>query len=161
MTEVVSTLKRAHKLRELFTYLLAWMIYSDGIGTINTVAILYCKTNLHASDEILLISGIVTIIFAAVGCVIWPFIQQMFNLSTRQVVMIHSVMYALVPLYAIFLFDSVIEIIPVAAYLGMIFGATSSSNRVLFSHLIPPGLESEFFGLYAITDKGSAWFGIP
>jgi UMF1 family MFS transporter len=47
----------------------------------------------------------------------------------------------------------------VAAYMGMLLGATSSSNRVLFSHLIPHGLESEFFGLYAITDKGSAWFG--
>lgn len=24
---------------------------------------------------------------------------------------------------------------------------------------MPPGLESEFFGLYEITDKGSAWIG--
>ncbi|KAI1318161.1 Autophagy protein 22 [Mortierella claussenii] len=31
--------------------------------------------------------------------------------------------------------------------------------RSMFADLIPRGRESEFFGLYAITDKGSSWLG--
>lgn len=38
-------------------------------------------------------------------------------------------------------------------------GATQASCRALFSELLPAGSESEFFGLYEITDKGSAWIG--
>lgn len=29
----------------------------------------------------------------------------------------------------------------------------------MFADLVPKGRESEFFGLYAITDKGSSWLG--
>lgn len=29
----------------------------------------------------------------------------------------------------------------------------------MFAGLVPRGRESEFFGLYAITDKGSSWLG--
>jgi len=29
----------------------------------------------------------------------------------------------------------------------------------MFADLVPRGRESEFFGLYAITDKGSSWLG--
>jgi UMF1 family MFS transporter len=107
----------------------------------------------------LLSAGIVTIFFAGLGCVIWPYIQKRCGLTTRKVLIIHSLMYSLNTLYVLLFFNSVYEMFAVAAYMGMLLGATSSSNRVLFSHLIPHGLESEFFGLYAITDKGSAWFG--
>lgn len=37
--------------------------------------------------------------------------------------------------------------------------ATQSSCRVQFSELVPVGHEAEFFGLYEVTDKGSAWIG--
>ena len=34
-----------------------------------------------------------------------------------------------------------------------------SFSRVLFAEMIPVGYESEFFSLYAVTDKGSAFLG--
>ena len=37
--------------------------------------------------------------------------------------------------------------------------AVQSFSKVLFTELIPPGDEAEFFSLYEITDKGSSWFG--
>ena len=38
-------------------------------------------------------------------------------------------------------------------------GPVIASSRSLFSTLIPPGLETEFFSIYQITDKGSGWVG--
>jgi len=35
----------------------------------------------------------------------------------------------------------------------------NSFCRSMFADLVPRGRESEFFGLYAITDKGSSWLG--
>ena len=37
---------------------------------------------------------------------------------------------------------------------GFILGAYQSFSRVLYSELMPPGHESEFFSLYEVTDKG-------
>ena len=34
-----------------------------------------------------------------------------------------------------------------------------SYTRVLFSSLVPKGLEAQLFALYEISDKGSSWIG--
>jgi MFS transporter, UMF1 family len=54
---------------------------------------------------------------------------------------------------------SKVEVFILGALHGFILGGTQSSCRSLFSEMLPPGLESEFFSLYEITDKGSAWIG--
>ena len=38
-------------------------------------------------------------------------------------------------------------------------GAWQALSRAILSELIPKGREAEFFSLYEITDKGSAWVG--
>ncbi|KAF9208267.1 Autophagy protein 22 [Haplosporangium sp. Z 27] len=51
------------------------------------------------------------------------------------------------------------ELFSVAAYFGFLIGAVQSYCRSMYADLVPRGRESEFFGLYAITDKGSSWLG--
>eukprot|EP00835_Amoeboradix_gromovi_P004838 NODE_406_length_9252_cov_0.363269.p5 type:complete len:142 gc:universal NODE_406_length_9252_cov_0.363269:7757-7332(-) len=38
-------------------------------------------------------------------------------------------------------------------------GAWQALSRAMLTELIPKGKEAEFFSLYEITDKGSAWVG--
>jgi len=40
-----------------------------------------------------------------------------------------------------------------------VLGGTQALSRSLFSLLIPKGKEAEYFGLYEISDKGSAFLG--
>lgn len=54
---------------------------------------------------------------------------------------------------------TVAEVWAAVVYHGMFVGALQSFCRVLFSELLPLGRENEFFSLYEITDKGSAWVG--
>lgn len=42
---------------------------------------------------------------------------------------------------------------------GLGLGVIQSYSRALFSSLVPPGLEGEFFGFFEVTDKGSSWLG--
>lgn len=35
----------------------------------------------------------------------------------------------------------------------------ASFSRSIFSQLIPPGMEGQFFSLFAVTDRGSSWLG--
>eukprot|EP00483_Globobulimina_turgida_P012833 UN12857 len=43
--------------------------------------------------------------------------------------------------------------------LGSQTGSLFATSSSLYAHLIPIGQESQFFGLYAVTDKGSSWIG--
>jgi UMF1 family MFS transporter len=47
-------------------------------------------------------------------------------------------------------------IIPV---LGAAMGPVMSCSRSLFSTLVPPGMEAEFFSFYQLTDRGSSFVG--
>jgi len=42
---------------------------------------------------------------------------------------------------------------------GFVLGAIQSYTRTCFTDIVPPGQESEFFGIYEISDKGSSWLG--
>ncbi|KAL2917721.1 Autophagy protein 22 [Polyrhizophydium stewartii] len=162
------TLYKASQLGQLFLFLLGWFIYSDGFTTIISVAILFFRTEVGVSASNLLIAAIVTPLFGGIGNYVWIVIQRKLKLTTKTVLMIQATMYCLLCLYGIIGFATPegswglrnkAEIFPLAAYHGFLLGATQSSCRVLFSELLPPGFESEFFSLYEITDKGSAWIG--
>jgi UMF1 family MFS transporter len=48
---------------------------------------------------------------------------------------------------------------PLGVVYGFILGGLGSFCRSVFGELVPPGFETAFFALYAITDKGSSVFG--
>merc|ERR1712113_331012 len=46
-----------------------------------------------------------------------------------------------------------------AGIYGLNQGSILALSRSFFGQMIPSGYESQFFGLYEITDKGSSWIG--
>jgi len=40
-----------------------------------------------------------------------------------------------------------------------VLGGTQALSRSLFSQLIPPGKEAEYFGFYELSDRGTSWLG--
>ncbi|KAG0001916.1 Autophagy protein 22 [Entomortierella chlamydospora] len=89
------------------------------------------------------------------------------NYDQKQMVLLLLVLLVMVPIYGtlglILPFwphlSSGRELFALAAYFGFLIGAVQSFCRSMFAGLVPRGRESEFFGLYAITDKGSSWLG--
>ena len=43
--------------------------------------------------------------------------------------------------------------------IGFVLGGSQALSRSLFSQMIPPGRESAFFGIYAISERGTSWIG--
>jgi UMF1 family MFS transporter len=44
-----------------------------------------------------------------------------------------------------------------SATVALVMGGTQALSRSLFSQMIPPGREAEYFSLYEISDKGTSW----
>lgn len=146
-----------NELPELFKFLCGWFIFSDGIFTISTVAILYFQSELGVSQSGLIGAAILTPFAAGIGNYLWNRYQNHFQVSTQRILVAQSCLYCLLPLYGILGFlttrgtigiQSKWEIYPLAIYHGFLLGASQSSCRVLFSSLLPIGHEAEFFGLY-------------
>ena len=49
------------------------------------------------------------------------------------------------------------EFFVMAAIVGIVMGGSQALSRSLFSLMIPPGKEGEYFSLYEISDKGTSW----
>ena len=43
--------------------------------------------------------------------------------------------------------------------IGFVLGGSQALSRSLFSQMIPKGRESAFFGIYAISERGTSWLG--
>lgn len=166
---LIKTCRQAHRLTQLFKFLFAWFIYSDSFSTTISAAVLFAQSELGASTSILLASAIIVPLFAGIGNILWVKFQKKFNLTTQQVLLMQCGLYSLLPLYGVLGFlvpsgtyfglQNKYEIPIIGIANGLLLGATQSSCRVMFSELLPKGHESEFFGLYEITDKGSSWLG--
>ncbi|KAI8901892.1 autophagy-related protein 22-like protein [Globomyces pollinis-pini] len=165
LQNLYKSISEAKQQPELFKFLIAWFIYSDAFSTVVNIAILFAQANLGAGIVLLLSGAIIVPFGAGVGNILWIKFQNHYKFTTVQILRIQACLYLLMPLYGLIGFFapfglvSSVELLPLALFHGLLLGATQSSCRVLFSELLPPGHESEFFGLYEITDKGSAWVG--
>ncbi|ORY48449.1 MFS general substrate transporter [Rhizoclosmatium globosum] len=165
--KVFHTFKKARKLGNLFVFLVGWFMYSDAFNTLSTVAILYAQSALGFSTTDILVLAAEVPILALMGTVLFSQLQKRTGWGSKRILLIQNAVYAFVPLYAgIGLipgspigYKSKWELFVGAGVHGLLMGATQSSCRSLFSQLLPPGSESEFFSLYEITDKGSSWVG--
>ncbi|KAF9953625.1 Autophagy protein 22 [Mortierella alpina] len=161
---VGATIVQARKLPSAFAFLVAWFFLSDGYTSIANVALLFAKTSLQLPQTQLILLSLVVPICALIGTLLFPKLQRALGFNPKQMVLLLLMMLVMVPLYGtlglILPFwphlSSAAELFTLAAYFGLLIG---SVQRSMFADLVPRGRESEFFGLYAITDKGSSWLG--
>ena len=163
---VFNTLSKCKQLSNTFWFLAAYFVYSDGVSTLASVAVLFAREELEMSDQEIIILAIIVPFCALIGNLFFVQVQHFFNWRTKNVLVFQLVVMSFVPAYALLgLFNSTFglrqkwEIYTTTCIFGFFMGAIHSYSRACFSELVPHGEESEFFSLYAITDKGSAWIG--
>jgi UMF1 family MFS transporter len=163
--KVYQTLRQARKLPNTFLFLVAWFLLSDGQTTVGTVTILFAQNELGFTSTEIIILAIGAPIIAAGGNYFWLRFQRYKKWNTKQMLLLMLSLNMFVPIYGMLGFFLPFglkikwELLFVGAYYGSLLGAIQSYMRVMFSELLPPGQEAEFFALFAITDKGSSWFG--
>lgn len=164
--KVYNTLRKCKQLPVTFWFLLCFFLFSDGYATMGSVAVIFAKTEMNAPDEKVIIAALITPFSSIIGNFLFFYVQKWTKMSSKTCLMILLGLMGLIPCYGVvglitdkFGLHHQWEIFAFAIAYGFIVGALQSYARVIFSELIPPGDESEFFSLYAITDKGSSWLG--
>jgi UMF1 family MFS transporter len=155
MTKVWNT---RHELPQLFRFLAAYFIFSDGTSTMTGATAIFAAIELKM-ESFAILSGIVLVLICGIAsCFLWMKIEKAYELEPKDILM-NLLILGCLPIYAFFGVKCRAEFYLLCLIFGLNFGSYTAYTRTVYATHVPRGHEAEFFSLFEITDKGSAWLG--
>jgi UMF1 family MFS transporter len=153
-----------HTLRGLKAYpitlffLIAYLVYNDGVQTVIALASVYGTKELDLPDEVLVPTILMVQFLAFVGAMGLGALAK--RIGAWKTILASLVLWTVILVVAYLLpAGQAVPFILLGGGIGIVLGGTQALSRSLFSQRIPPGREGEYFGLYEISDKGTSWLG--
>ncbi len=144
---------RQHK--QAFIMLLAFLIYSDGIGTIYRMAGIY-GTELNI-DRTVIIASIMIVQFVGIPCA-FLFGMLAGRIGAKRSIAIGLVAYIGICVFGYYM-KTATHFMVLAILVGAVQGGTQALSRSLFASLIPRDKSGEFFGFFGVADKFAGILG--
>ncbi|MGY2080346.1 MFS transporter [Modestobacter sp. SYSU DS0657] len=153
-----ATLREMRRYRLTLWFLGAYLLFNDGVQTIIGVSAQYGAEELEL-DQTTLVSTILLVqVVAFFGAMGMGRIAAV--VGAKRTVLGGLVVWTGVLVAAYFVqAGAAVQFYLLAVVIGFVLGGTQALSRSLFSQLIPPGKEAEYFGLYEISDRGTSWLG--
>ena len=152
---VAETFHALRGYKQAFLMLLAFMIYNDGIQTIQKMAATYGKE--RGIADVVLISAILIVQFVG-----FPFAFLFGALADRigakRTIFIGLLVYAGISILGFYM-RTAAHFILLAGLVATVQGGTQALSRSLFASLIPTHKSGEFFGFYSVFEKFASIFG--
>ena len=142
--------------RHLLMFLLAFMIYNDGIQTVIKMASIYGKEELQLSTGTLLGTLLMVQFIGIGGALFMVRIAGWFG--TKRTIMGGLLVWIGVTLFA-YRMNTSLEFWILGIVAGLILGGTQALSRSLYGSLIPKDQSAQFFGYYSVFAKFSAIWG--
>jgi UMF1 family MFS transporter len=139
-------------------FLLAFLVYNDGIQTVISLASQYGTEELHLEQGTLIVTILLVQFLAMGGALLLGGLAG--RIGAWKTVLISLVLWVGVVLAAFWLPERApVPFMVLGAAIGLVLGGSQALSRSLFSQLIPQGSEGEYYGFYEISDKGTSWLG--
>lgn len=149
------TLRELAGSRKIFTFVLAFFFYIDGVYTIIDMATAY-GTALGFDTTGLLLALLLTQIVAFPSSIIIGRLSA--TVDTGKLISFCILAYFAIAIFAMFM-SSQIHFWILAVAVGMFQGGIQALSRSHFAKLIPPEKSGEYFGLLDICGKGASMLG--
>jgi UMF1 family MFS transporter len=176
-SSLLHTVRRLGRFRNALRYLIAFMLYNDGLAAIIAFGGVYAAATFGWSTVTLGIFGIILTVFAIPGAFLGGRLDD--KLGSKRVVQmaIVGVIVAAVGIVGVSA-DRVLFFIPAAELspardlfgslqervfmgfallLGICMGPMQAASRTMIGRLAPEGMTGEFFGLFALSGRATAW----
>jgi UMF1 family MFS transporter len=152
---LASTLREIRRYKELTKFLVAFWLYSDGIGTVIKMATIY-GTEIGIKQGAL-IGALLVVQFVGI-----PFTILFGRLATRlgakRVIFLALGIYCLVSMGGYFM-SKAWHFWALALLVATSQGGAQAISRSLFTRMVPKSKSAEFFGFYSVSSKFAGIFG--
>ena len=139
-------------------FLLAFLVFNDGIQTVIALASQYGTEELRLTQTTLIITILLVQFLAFGGALLLGALAK--RIGAWKTVLLSLVLWTGVVLAAFWLpAEAPVPFMVLGAAIGLVLGGSQALSRSLFSQLIPEGKEGEYYGFYEISDKGTSWLG--
>ena len=152
---IKETLTKMSHNKAIFTFLLAFFFYIDGVYTIIEMATSYGK-DVGITDNNLLLALLLTQIVAFPCAIIFGRIAK--KVESTKLINISIIGYLAIALFAVQL-DKTWEFWFLAVCVAIFQGGIQALSRSYFAKIVPKETSNEFFGIYDIFGKGAAFTG--
>lgn len=140
------------------SFLLAYLVYNDGVQTVITQASVYGAEELRLDQTTLIVAVLLVQVLAAAGALLMGRLARRYG--AQRTILGSLVAWALTLAAGYFLpAKAPLWFFALAVGIGLVLGGSQALSRSLFSHLVPRGKEAEYFSAYEISDRGVSWLG--
>ncbi|MGH3770334.1 MAG: MFS transporter [Pseudonocardiaceae bacterium] len=155
---LLGTLRNARNYPLTLGFLAAYLIYTDGISTVASVAGQYGDLELGLPSGILISTILMVQFVAFVGALLHGWVARRFG--AKRTIMGSLLMWTGVIAAAYFIqAHNELQFYAVAVGIGLVLGGTNALSRSLFSQLVPAGKEAEYFSVYKIGERATSAVG--
>src|SRR5690606_31131483 len=143
------TFRELRGFRHAFIFLLAFLIYNDGIQTIIKMATAYgTEIGIGAGA---LIAAILIVQFVGVPCA-FLFGMLAGKIGSKRAIFIGLMAYTAISILGYFM-TTALHFFILAGMVGMVQGGTQALSRSLFASMVPKHKSGEFFGFFSVFEK--------
>ncbi|MFC8592361.1 MFS transporter [Streptomyces atroolivaceus] len=140
------------------SFLLAYLVYNDGIQTVISQASLYGSEELGLDQTTLITAVLLVQVLAVAGALGMGRLARLHG--AKRTILASLAVWTLILAAAYVLpAGAPVFFYTLAAAIGLVMGGSQALSRSLFSHLIPRGKEAEYFSAYEMSDRGLSWLG--
>ena len=155
-SRVWKTMLQVRKLKQLLLFLIAFLVYNEGIQTVIQMATMYGKQELKLGSTALMITLLLVQIVGIFGALLFSWVAS--KTTTKKAVMLTLVVWSGVVIYAYFI-HTASEYFILGCVVGLVLGGSQAISRSFYSSMIPEDSPAEFFGFYSVVNKFSAVWG--
>lgn len=150
------TLKKILTNKEQRKFLVAYLIYEDGVNTVIVFSSIFAATTLKFKPEELIGMYLIVQTTALIGAFLMA--KPIDYWGPKKVVILSLSMWIAVSITA-FVVQTKAQFFIIASIAGLGLGTIQAASRAFYTQFIPKGKESEYFGVYSLVGKSSAIFG--
>jgi UMF1 family MFS transporter len=158
LKEFIASLKEMkEKYPKTLQYLIAYLVYNDGIQTVIVVSTIFASDELGLPPGTLVQVVLMIQFVAALGAVLFNRLAR--RIGTKLTIIINLFIWAGLLIYAYTLLYTAVQFWVLGFFTALVLGSSQALSRSLFSQMIPHSRESAYFGLYEISERGTSWIG--
>jgi MFS transporter, UMF1 family len=162
--QLAETFRELRRLPHTLRYLVAYLLYNDGIQTVIGSASVFIAAELFAGGldnpeaPSFVLSIFLFVQFMGIGGALL-FERVARWVGTKRAIIVSLAVWSGIVIYAFGFFETKAQAWVMAGFIAVVLGGSQALSRSLFSQMIPEGREASFFGIYEVSERGTSWLG--